>query len=290
MIVITKILELEYKEVNSYWRTLTVIRFKLLAFVPTLAGLGVALSHIITQPLEAFAIGLFGFIATLGITFYDPRNSQLYDASINRASVLERKMNFSRRYLFTWDNVPGEDSKSLLEYLKDYHSINLAKSKSKSISKSPDDMIITIVKGKKSAKIKIVTDKKATLEINDGKKRDENFENEEVNVKKGKSKYPYDLSVKIWDKKREIYDKLGGIFNLRPPRSRKFLGITLWHDRALAMVYASALGAWLFIIINSIQNIIMHFPPNKPGTFSLLLPVLLAILLAIVIYKMLPKP
>lgn len=169
----SKILELEYKEVNSYWRTLTVIRFKLLAFVPTLAGLGVALISQIPGPLEAFAIGLFGFIATLGITFYDQRNSELYNATINLAAFSENEMNFG-----------------------------------------------------------------------------------------------------------------GGIFSLRPDQSLKFLGIKMWHDRALAMVYASALGVWLFIIISSILKLI----PWPSGTFSLFLSVLLPILLAIVIYKNLPKP
>jgi hypothetical protein len=167
-------LKLEYKEFNSYWRTLAVIRFKLLAFVPTLAGLGVVLilnaNNI--EPLEAFAIGLFGFIATLGITFYDQRNSQLYNGAINMACLLEDDMNFR-----------------------------------------------------------------------------------------------------------------AGIFSSRPDRTLKFLGIKIWHDQALAMVYASALGAWLFIIISSILKLI----PWPSGTFSLLLSVLLAILLAIVIYKNLQK-
>jgi len=162
-------LKMEYKEVHSYWRILTDIRFKLLAFVPTLAGLGVALIPKTTEPLEAFAVGLLGFIVTLGITFYDQRNSQLYNAAIIRAKDLEREMKFR------------------------------------------------------------------------------------------------------------------GIFSLRPRRKRKFfLCIEMWHDRALAMVYASALGAWLFIMINSILKLIVS--PNVyivSGIFSLLL----SILLAIVIYK-----
>ncbi len=167
-------LKLEYKEVHAYWRTLTDIRFKLLAFVPTVAGLGVTFIPKTTEPLEAFAVGLLGFIATLGITFYDQRNSQLYDAAINTAAVLEETMNCG-----------------------------------------------------------------------------------------------------------------GEIFCLRPGRGRKFFGILMWHDRALAMVYASALGAWLFIIISSILQLIF-WPFDvyiESGTFSLLL----SVFLAIVIYKNLPK-
>jgi hypothetical protein len=162
-------LKLEYKEFHSYWRTLTDIRFKLLAFVPTVAGLGVTFSTKTTEPLEAFAVGLLGFIATLGITFYDQRNSELYNAAINIAALLEEKMKFE-----------------------------------------------------------------------------------------------------------------GGTFLSRPDPGRKFFGILMWHDRALAMVYASALGAWLFIIISSILKLILW----SSGTFSLLL----SVLLAIVIYKNLYKP
>ena len=173
-------LKFEYKEVHAYWRILTDIRFKLLAFVPTLAGLGVVL--IPNEPLGAFAVGLLGFIATLGITFYDQRNTELYNASIHRAAVLERE----------------------------------------------------------------ITKFKATRMI-------------------------------------KCYDgaNVGGIFCLRPKRGRKFLGILMYHDRGLSMVYASALGAWLFIIINSILKLIFW-----PLTFSLLL----AALLAIVIYLILQWP
>jgi hypothetical protein len=173
-------LRMEYKEVHSYWRILTDIRFKLLAIVPTLAGLGVALLSQIHEPLEAFAIGLLGFIVTLGITFYDQRNSQLYNAALIRAKNLERDMKF----------------------------------------------------------------------------------------------------ISPWEK------GFGGIFYLRPDyrdHPRKFFGIIMWHDRALAMVYASALGAWLFIIINSIlKHILWLFNVDMESEiFSLLL----SILLAIVIYK-----
>ena len=177
-------LKLEYKEVHAYWRTLTDIRFKLLAFVPTLAGLGVVLipKTIDTEPLGAFAVGLLGFIATLGITFYDQRNSELYNDSLRRAKFLECEMKFKATH-------------PIIECCDD------------------------------------------------------------ANV--------------------------GGIFCLRPERGRKFLSIIMWHDRALAMVYASSLGAWLFVIISSILKLILW----PSGTFSLLL----SVILAIVIYKILPK-
>ena len=38
-----------------------------------------------------------------------------------------------------------------------------------------------------------------------------------------------------------------GICNPRPGHTRKFFGIiTIWHDRALAIIYGVVLGAWLF--------------------------------------------
>ena len=40
---------------------------------------------------------------------------------------------------------------------------------------------------------------------------------------------------------------IGGIFFLRPPRTRTLFGIAMYHDRGLLMVYSSALGAWLFL-------------------------------------------
>lgn len=90
-------LTLEYAQVNENFRTLSDIRFKLLAFVPTLAGAAVfLLSRFLDvqadEPSEYavfWEIALLGFLATLGITLYDQRNTQLYDQLIVRASFLE---------------------------------------------------------------------------------------------------------------------------------------------------------------------------------------------------------
>ena len=65
------------------------IRFKLLAFVPTLAGAAIAFFTETGAPETALAVGILGFVMTIGIFFYDIRNTQFYDAAVHRAKWLE---------------------------------------------------------------------------------------------------------------------------------------------------------------------------------------------------------
>ena len=69
-------------------------------------------------------------------------------------------------YLFSWDNVPGNDNKKLQNFLKDDIDIDWAENAE--ITK--DGITISITKGKNSAKI-IMNDekKKATIETRDGR-------------------------------------------------------------------------------------------------------------------------
>jgi|SRR5580765_3283337 len=86
-------LRLDYEQTTQLMRTLTDIRFKLLAFVPTIAGAAVGLlgagSH---SPSELLAVGFLGLAATVGILLYELRNSELYDSIIERAVDLEQKL------------------------------------------------------------------------------------------------------------------------------------------------------------------------------------------------------
>jgi hypothetical protein len=95
-------LELEYAQINDNIRFLADVRFKLLTFLPALGGIAVfVLSGVglragepTTQEassllLAVLLLGLLGFLATLGITLYDQRNSELYNALIHRAKHLE---------------------------------------------------------------------------------------------------------------------------------------------------------------------------------------------------------
>jgi len=59
-------LQLDYEETNRYFRMLTDIRFKLLAFVPTVSGIAVTLVSGSTTPEVRLSIGLFGLLVTNG--------------------------------------------------------------------------------------------------------------------------------------------------------------------------------------------------------------------------------
>jgi hypothetical protein len=94
-------LELEYSQINDNIRFLADVRFKLLALLPILGGAGVfVLSRLGleagSKPVNATSdllivllVSVLGFLATLGITLYDQRNSELYNALIHRAKHLE---------------------------------------------------------------------------------------------------------------------------------------------------------------------------------------------------------
>jgi hypothetical protein len=94
-------LELEYEQINENVRFLADVRFKLLAVVPALGGAAVfVLTHAgldagdearssASELLTVIVVGLLGFLATLGVTLYDQRNSELYNALIHRARHLE---------------------------------------------------------------------------------------------------------------------------------------------------------------------------------------------------------
>jgi len=71
-------------------------------------------------------------------------------------------------YLFSWDNVPGNDSERLLIFLLD--DLNIDWAENAEIRKSNDGKIICIFKDENSAEIMIDEEnKKATLKIGDGK-------------------------------------------------------------------------------------------------------------------------
>jgi len=83
-------LRIEYQEVCNNFRTLTDIRFRLLAFLPVGTAAGVALTVSDKQAWSGGLIGLFGLVVTFSVAFYNARNDQLYDALVARAAELER--------------------------------------------------------------------------------------------------------------------------------------------------------------------------------------------------------
>jgi hypothetical protein len=82
-------LRLDYAQTTDFLRTLTDVRFRLLALVPTVSGVAVALVGHPGSAVELLALGVLGLSATLGILLYELRNSELYDHALRRAQRIE---------------------------------------------------------------------------------------------------------------------------------------------------------------------------------------------------------
>jgi hypothetical protein len=88
-------LRLDYQTTVQQFTVLADIRFKLLAFVPTVTGAAFGVLKDSPNKAATAAIGAFGFLVTLGIVFYEIRNTQFYDLAVHRAKALERRLKFS---------------------------------------------------------------------------------------------------------------------------------------------------------------------------------------------------
>ena len=86
---------IEYDQTLQLVRSLTEVRFKLLAFVPTIAGFGVGFFGKPRPAAELLGVGLVGLVATLGLFIYELRNSQIYAGTVRRAGELERTLGMS---------------------------------------------------------------------------------------------------------------------------------------------------------------------------------------------------
>ena len=115
---------LEYEQTTAYFHSLTQIRFKLLAIVPIVTGItagliarfGTGTTSSVPGSMIA-AISLLGLLVTLGVIFYDQRNSQLYNGVLAHAHSLEEKLPkggpYSNRpdrdkFLFGWWQIWGD--------------------------------------------------------------------------------------------------------------------------------------------------------------------------------------
>jgi hypothetical protein len=83
---------LDYEKTVALLSTLTDVRFKLLAFVPTITGAAVALLGRGHSAAELLAVGSIGLVATAGIVVYELRNTQLYDYATFRTIQLEERL------------------------------------------------------------------------------------------------------------------------------------------------------------------------------------------------------
>jgi hypothetical protein len=81
----------EYGEVSSNFRTLTDIRFRLLAFLPAASAAAIAFENKGSEP-ASLAFGVFGLAVTVGLLIYNTRNNQLYNDLVGRAAEIERTL------------------------------------------------------------------------------------------------------------------------------------------------------------------------------------------------------
>jgi hypothetical protein len=88
-------LRFDYDQTTQLLRTLVDVRFKLLAFVPTIAGAAVAFFGRPRPAAELLGVGLVGLVATLGVFLYELGNSQLSERVTRRAAGLERRLELS---------------------------------------------------------------------------------------------------------------------------------------------------------------------------------------------------
>jgi hypothetical protein len=85
-------LQIDYHETTDLLRTLTDVRFKLLALVPTLSGIAIAALGRPSSVAELIGVGLLGLTATLGLLLFELRNSQLSDYGTRRAETIEAEL------------------------------------------------------------------------------------------------------------------------------------------------------------------------------------------------------
>jgi hypothetical protein len=87
-----ELVRLDYLQTTDLLRTLSDVRFKLLALVPTLSGTAIAILGHPRSAAELLGVGLLGLTATLGILLYELRNTQLYDYATRRAQHDEQAL------------------------------------------------------------------------------------------------------------------------------------------------------------------------------------------------------
>lgn len=85
--------KLDYEKTIAFIDQLSGIRFKLLALVPLATGTALGFSLGGKEPTIGAALGLVGFFVTVGIVFYDQRNTEIYEKQIRRAKLLELRLN-----------------------------------------------------------------------------------------------------------------------------------------------------------------------------------------------------
>ena len=123
-------LRLDYEQTTQHLRTLIDVRFRLLAFVPTVTGVAVAVIGRPRPAAELLGVGVLGLLATLGIFVYELRNTQISGTLIRRAAELERQLQLpsslgTQHYGGLYTERPGINVQ-LLGFLPVSHGLGLA--------------------------------------------------------------------------------------------------------------------------------------------------------------------
>ncbi|NQE51946.1 hypothetical protein C5S29_00035, partial [ANME-1 cluster archaeon GoMg3.2] len=130
----------------------------------------------------AFTSSFFG-VTHIGTESTDAKTSEDYIGEFNISWAEKEEL----KYLFNWDNVPGNDSDKLIRFLVD--KLDLKWVENATITKSSDDMVITVSTNEKTAKLIMAENK------------------EKVTVKVG-GETIHILIVKTENDKLKVYDKL----------------------------------------------------------------------------------
>lgn len=91
---------LDYEQTTHYFHELASVRFKLLAIVPIVTGAAIAFLEAEAEASVQLGVAVIGLLATVGVMFYDQRNTAIYDAMQKRAKMLEAILQFER-----WDDT-----------------------------------------------------------------------------------------------------------------------------------------------------------------------------------------
>lgn len=171
------------------WRCIYLVLYGVLP--ASLISLGVVQVKPITLP-STMGVSLFALLLIACVPIYVTYS--LIKFKVDHYYLIKGD-NKEKKYLLSWENIPGSGSRRLLRFLRDDFDIVWAENAK--ISKPDDGKIIRIIKDGNSAEITIdEREEKAILKINDDRTRDL-----EVEKENGK------LSIKIYkEKKGKLYE------------------------------------------------------------------------------------
>src|SRR5437868_93360 len=121
-------LRADYQITMEVVKLLSDIRFRCLVFVTAIITIATALLPGTGDSGTRIILGFVGFLATLGITVYELRNSQLYEAACHRAKMIEGRLGMEKfskygnqgglfgerpKYTKRWKDLSSEEQTNL---------------------------------------------------------------------------------------------------------------------------------------------------------------------------------